>query len=217
MKYKAILFDLDGTLLNTLDDLGDSMNNVLSQLNYPTHPIDAYKYFVGDGIEILVKRALPEDCNNLVFEKACDLMKAEYEKNCENKTDVYDGIAELLEFLQEVGIKKTILTNKPDDTAHKVVDKYFSKYNFDVVIGARNNVPKKPNPKTAFEIAERLNLKCSQFLYLGDTNIDMQTASSAGMFPIGVLWGFRQADELIESGAKILITHPTNLKELLDP
>jgi phosphoglycolate phosphatase len=215
MKYKAILFDLDGTLLNTLDDLGDSMNIVLSQLNYPIHPIDAYKYFVGDGLEMLVKRALPKGHDTIVFEKAYNLMRAEYEKNCENKTDVYDGIAELLEFLQKAGIKRTILTNKPDDTAQKVVDKYFSKYNFDIVLGARDNVPKKPNPEAAFQIAERLNLNCSEFLYLGDTKVDMQTALSSGMFPVGVLWGFRKADELIESGAKILITHPTNLKEFL--
>jgi len=216
MKYKAILFDLDGTLLNTLDDLGDSMNNVLSQLNYPTHPIEAYKYFVGDGIEMLVKRALPKSYDTAVFEKAYSLMKTEYGKNCENKTAMYDGIAELLEFLQEMGIKKTILTNKPDDTAKKVVDKYFSKYNFDIVIGARDNVPKKPNPESAFNIAERLKLNCSDFLYLGDTKVDMQTASSSGMFPIGVLWGFRKADELIEAGAKILITHPINLKEFFN-
>ena len=215
MKYKAILFDLDGTLLNTLDDLGNSMNYVLSQLNHPTHPIDAYKYFVGDGLEMLVKRALPEGYDTTIFEKAYDLMRAEYEKNCENKTNIYDGIAELLEFLQERDIKRTILSNKPDDTTKKVVDKYFSKYNFDIVLGARDNVPKKPNPEAAFDIAERLKLKCSEFLYLGDTKIDMQTASSSGMFPVGVLWGFRKADELIESGAKILITHPTNLKEFL--
>jgi phosphoglycolate phosphatase len=216
MKYKAVLFDLDGTLLNTLDDLGDSMNNVLSQLNYPIHPIDAYKYFVGDGLEMLVKRSLPNGFDTVVFEKAYNLMRVEYEKNCENKTNIYDGIAELLEFLQEVGIRRTILTNKPDDTAKKVVDKYFSKYNFDIVLGARNNVPKKPNPEAAFEIAKRLNLKCSEFLYLGDTKIDMQTAVSSGMFPVGVLWGFRKADELIESGAKILITHPINLKEFFN-
>jgi phosphoglycolate phosphatase len=216
MKYKAILFDLDGTLLNTLDDLGDSMNNVLSKLNYPTHPIDAYKYFVGDGLEMLVKRALPEGYDTVVFERAYNLMRAEYEKNCENKTGVYAGIAELLEFLQEKGIKRTVLTNKPHDTAQKVIEKYFPKYNFDIVLGARDNVPKKPNPEAAFEIAEKLNLKCSEFLYLGDTKVDMQTASSAGMFPIGVLWGFRKADELIESGAKILITHPANLKEFFN-
>jgi phosphoglycolate phosphatase len=213
MKYKAILFDLDGTLLDTIDDLGDSMNTVLEKLNYPLHTIEAYKYFVGNGLEALVKRALPENAGKEAFKNAYQLMRNEYGNNWANKTKPYDGITELLEGLSSLGIKKTILTNKPDDTAQKVIEKFLSKYNFEVVFGARPDVPKKPNPEAALEIAEKIGIDCSEFLYLGDTKVDMQTATSAGMYPIGVLWGFRKAEELIESGAKILITHPLNLLE----
>jgi phosphoglycolate phosphatase len=216
MKYKAVLFDLDGTLLNTLEDLGDSMNNVLKKLNYPIHPIEAYKYFVGDGLEVLVRRTLPEGFDDKIFDKAYQMMRLEYGKNWENKTEPYEGIPELLEGLSALGIKKTILTNKPDDTAQKVIAKYLSGYDFELVVGARPNVPKKPNPEAALEIAQKTGIACSEFLYLGDTKIDMQTAHSAGMFPVGVLWGFRKADELIESGAKVLITHPLNLLEFFN-
>ena len=216
MKYKAVLFDLDGTLLDTIDDLSDSMNNVLVKLGYPTHTIESYKYFVGDGLEKLVRRALPEKTGEDVFENAYQLMRTEYGNNWANKTKPYDGMIELLQGLSDLGIKKTILTNKPHDTAEKVIEKFLSKYDFEIVLGARPGVPKKPNPEAALEIAEKMDIDCSGFLYLGDTKIDMHTATSSGMFPVGVLWGFRKADELIESGAKILITHPLNLLEFFN-
>jgi len=213
MKYKAVLFDLDGTLLDTIDDLGDSMNNVLKKLNFPQHPIESYKYFVGDGLEILVKRALPQNLPEDIIENAYQMMRSEYGKNWAKKTKPYEGIPELLEGLSVLGVRKTILTNKPDDTAQKVIEKFLSRYDFEIVLGARHGIPKKPNPESALEIAEKMGLSSSEFLYLGDTKVDMKTAQSAGMYPIGVLWGFRKADELVESGAKILITHPLNLLE----
>ena len=123
MKYKAVLFDLDGTLLDTIDDLSDSMNNVLVKLGYPTHTIESYKYFVGDGLEKLVRRALPEKTGEDVFENAYQLMRTEYGNNWANKTKPYDGMIELLQGLSDLGIKKTILTNKPHDTAEKVIEK----------------------------------------------------------------------------------------------
>lgn len=216
MNFKAVLFDLDGTLLNTIDDLGDSMNNVLTKLSYPTHSIESYKYFVGDGLEMLIKRALPEDVDEETFKKAYQLMRDEYGNNWANKTKPYDGIPELLNSLKSLGIRRTILTNKPDDTAQKVVNKFLSDYEFDIVMGARQNYPKKPEPDGAIEIAKALKIEPEFFLYLGDTKIDMETAKRAGMFPVGVLWGFRKADELINSGAKILIEHPINLLEYIN-
>ncbi len=216
MKYKAVLFDLDGTLLDTIDDLADSMNNVLADLNLPRHSVEAYKYFVGDGLEILVKRALPENSSEDLLKKAYNLMREEYGRNWANKTKPYDGITDLLRLLSANDIKMTILTNKPDDTAQKVVSKFLAGYNFELVLGARTGIPKKPNPEGALEIAERLGIEPSQFLYFGDTKTDMKTAQSAGMFPVGVLWGFRKADELVESGAKVIISHPLNLKGFFD-
>ena len=180
MKFKAVLFDLDGTLLNTIDDLGDSMNNVLKQLNFPQHSIEAYKYFVGDGLEVLVRRSLPQNYDEDSFKKAFELMRSEYGSNWDKKTKPYDGIEELLARLSSLGIKLAILTNKPDDTAQKVVGKFMSKFEFDVVFGQRKDVPKKPNPEGALEVAEMMGLECKEFLYLGDTKIDMQTANSYG-------------------------------------
>ncbi len=216
MKYKAVLFDLDGTLLNTIDDLGNSMNNVLNRLGFARHTIESYKYFVGDGLEALVRRSLPIDSSDDVFGNAYQMMRSEYGSNWANQTKPYEGVPELLEGLSSLGIKKTVLTNKPDDTAQKVIQKFLGKYDFEIVQGARSGVPKKPNPEAALEIASKLKIDCSDFLYLGDTKIDMKTACLAGMFPIGVLWGFRKAEELIESGAKILITNPTNLLEFFN-
>ena len=218
MTYKAVLFDLDGTLLDTLDDLGDSMNAVLAARGFPTHPIRAFTEFVGDGVQNLVRRALPQGSgsNEALVGEIVPLMRAEYSRRWKDKTRPYDGIPELLDALSARGLRLAVLSNKPHSATIEVVDHFFPPGKFDAVFGARPDVPIKPDAGAALDVARRLGIPPGAFLYLGDTNTDMQTARAAGMYAVGVLWGFRTAGELLESGASVLISHPGDLLTLLD-
>jgi len=212
MKVKAIIFDLDGTLLNTLEDLADSMNRVLMRMGFPTHPVDAYKYFVGDGIEKLAGRVLPETHQNKETVTSCvEEMKREYGMHWRDKTCPYKGINEMLNALTERRISLNILSNKPDALTQLTVSAFFAGYTFDIVAGAKKEIPKKPDPTSAFHIVKALNLPINQFLYLGDTNTDMETAKNAGIFALGALWGFRTAAELRASGAQYLLEQPLDI------
>lgn len=216
MKFKAVLFDLDGTLLDTIEDLADAMNFVLSRMGFPTHKVEAYKYYVGDGVRDLALRALPEGHRDEETVKKCiPAMRQEYGSRWDRKTRPYPGIPELLDALTARGIKMAVLSNKPDQNTKVVVAKLLSKWRFDVVAGERAGIPRKPDPDAALSIAEQLGIPPQEFLYLGDTNTDMKTAVAAGMYPVGALWGFRTADELLASGAKMLIAKPTDLLDLV--
>jgi phosphoglycolate phosphatase len=216
MSRRAALFDLDGTLLDTLDDLADSMNAALAGLGFPTHPVEPYKQFVGDGVEHLAQRALPGEARNEENVLACvAAMREQYAERWAAKTRPYDGVVELLSQLRQRGVRTAVLSNKPDDFTVLMVGHYFADAALEVVRGARPGVPKKPHPAGALAVAETMGLDVSEFLYVGDTNTDMQTATSAGMFAVGVTWGFRSAAELQENGADALIDHPSQLLELL--
>jgi phosphoglycolate phosphatase len=217
MKYSAVIFDLDGTLLDTLDDLGDSMNAVLASLGYPVHAMEGYKYFVGDGVENLVRRTLPEPVrgNAALVLETVPKMRSEYARRWKDKTRLYDGVAELLDGLTGRGVRIAILSNKPHSAVLEVVDHFFKPWRFEVVLGARPEVPNKPDPASALEVCGILGLAPEKVLYLGDTNTDMLTANAAGMFPVGALWGFRTETELLESGAGALVSHPREVLELL--
>jgi phosphoglycolate phosphatase len=218
MTYKAVLFDLDGTLLDTLDDLGDSMNAVLAAKGFPTHPIRAYTEFVGDGVRNLVLRSLPPAArkNDAVVNELVPLMRNEYSGRWKDKTRPYEGIPELLDGLAARGARMAVLSNKPHPATVEVVAHFFPRVKFDATLGARPDVPIKPDAGAALEVSRRLGIPPGAFLYLGDTNTDMRTASAAGMFPVGVLWGFRSAEELLSSGAKLLISDPGEVLSLLD-
>lgn len=218
MTYKAVLFDLDGTLLDTLDDLGDSMNAVLAGRGYPTHPIRAFTEFVGDGVQNLVRRALPPDAasNEALVAEMTPLMRAEYARRWRDKTRPYEGIPQMLEALSVRGLRLAVLSNKPHPATVEVVQHFFPPGRFDAVFGARPEVPIKPDAGAALEVARQLGIPPREFLYLGDTNTDMQTANAAGMYAVGALWGFRTAGELRESGARVLIGHPRDFLKLLD-
>ncbi len=212
MRFKAVMFDLDGTLLNTLEDIADSMNTVLQKEGFKTHAFEAYKYFVGDGVEKMVSRALPEDQGQETLIRRCaQQYRDEYNKRWANKTKPYDGISDLLTALEKNGLKLAILSNKPDKSTKEVVSHFFPKQKFDIVQGARTDVPKKPDPTAALNIATRLSVLPEYFLYLGDTDTDMKTAVAAGMYPVGVSWGFRTPEELRENGAKLIINKPAEL------
>ena len=216
MKYSAVLFDLDGTLLNTLKDIADSVNSALGHLGFPQHGLEAYKYFVGDGRDTLAIRALPESHRNAVtVGKLVTYINEEYSKRWANNTSPYQGVPDLLDALTSNGIKMAILSNKPHSFTKLMVSGLLPRWRFELVIGALPSVPKKPDPTAALQIARRLNIRPLEFHYLGDSDVDMKTATAADMYPIGALWGFRTADELLAGGARALIQQPTDLLHLL--
>jgi phosphoglycolate phosphatase len=216
MHYHAVLFDLDGTLLNTLADLADSGNWALGQLGFAEHPTAAYKYFVGDGMENLVRRAIPAGRSDAAtVARGAALVREAYSRRWAEKTRPYAGIPELLDALVAREMPMAVLSNKPDDFTHLCVEKLLPRWAFATIVGARASLARKPDPAGALMIAERLGLAPAEILYLGDTNTDMQTAVAAGMFPVGALWGFRAAEELTASGARRLIERPAQLLELV--
>ncbi len=215
-RFKGIIFDLDGTLLDTIEDIADSMNFVLKSLGFPTHPVDKYKLFVGDGIEKLVVRALPlEKRSREIIQSCIDALREEYKKNFANKTKPYSNVPELLDHLEKREIPKAILSNKPHHFTKKVVNSILSKWNFYPVMGALPDLPKKPSPEPALRVANEMQLIPSEIIYVGDTNVDMQTALSSGMYPIGAAWGFRTKDELLKSGARVVIKNPLELLDII--
>jgi phosphoglycolate phosphatase len=193
------------------------MNRVLERNRLPTHKLAAYKYFVGDGVEMLVRRALPsavaetEELQRFVQE-----MKNEYSRRWAEKTRPYAGIPEMLEEVSAAGLEMAVLSNKPDDATRQIVKRFLPDVSFRLVIGATSERPRKPDPAVALGVAERLRLPPERFVFVGDTSIDVKTAIAAGMFPVGVLWGFRPREELIEAGAKLLIEQPADLLPRLE-
>ena len=216
MTYTAVLFDLDGTLLDTLEDLADSMNAVLASRGHPTHPVVEYRYFVGDGMEVLARRALPPALSEDPEEvRACVLgMRDQYGLRWKVKSHPYPGILELLDGLTEKGTLLTILSNKPDSFVKEIARHFFGRWRFSPAQGAQPGMPRKPDPGAALAISESVGVAPAAFLYLGDTNTDMQTAVAAGMFPVGALWGFRPEGELREAGARVLAAHPRDVLAL---
>ncbi|MCL5058495.1 MAG: HAD family hydrolase [Actinobacteria bacterium] len=216
MKFKAVLFDLDGTLLDTIQDIAESMNEVLDIYNFPAHPVEAYNYFVGNGVEELARRVLPEGCRDQKTVSACvSALRSEYGRRWLNNTRPYEGVPELLDALVARGSKLSVLSNKPDDFTKIMVAGLLPRWPFEPVLGARPSVPKKPDPAGALEIARQLSLPPEDFLYLGDTGTDMKTAGAAGMYPVGALWGLRTAEELQSNGARIIIKKPVELLDIL--
>ncbi|MFC1847512.1 HAD family hydrolase [Chloroflexota bacterium] len=212
MKYRGILFDLDGTLLNTLQDVADSVNEALSHLGFPVHVVEAYKNFVGGGRDVMAIRALPDHHRDLVtVTRLIEHINEEYSKRWANNTLPYPGIPDLLDALTAKEIKMAILTNKDHDSTEMMVSEMLSQWHFLAIVGEAPTIAKKPDPTAALQIAQQLCIHPIEFLYLGDSGIDMKTAIGAGMYPIGALWGFRSADELLASGAKALIGHPSEL------
>ena len=216
MNFEAVIFDLDGTLLDTIADLTDAMNMALNHFGFPGHDVETCKMFVGDGVEMFAFRALPEHSRDQAMVTKCvALMREDYSKRWAKKTRLYDGIPQLLDELTLQNLKMAILSNKPDDSTKEMVAELLSKWWFHPVAGARPLVPKKPDPTLALEISRQLRVPADKFLYLGDTGTDMKTARGAGMFPIGALWGFRTAEELKDSGAEVLVAHPSEVLQFL--
>jgi len=218
VEYRVVVFDLDGTLLDTLQDLADSMNAALAHLGFPTHDVDAYRYFVGEGAGVMAQRALPDDRDDDNTVRRClAAMREEYSKRWRDKTRPYPGIPRLLDRLMELEVRLTVLSNKPDDFTKLMVAELLPEWRFDLVLGQREGIARKPDPAGAFEIARELGIACEAFAYLGDSGTDMITASGAGMLAVGALWGFRTEDELRGNGAKFVIHRPEELLSIVSP
>ena len=214
---EAVIFDLDGTLLDTLEDLADSMNAVLLDRGFPTHPLEAYRYFVGEGVEKLVCRALPDAMATDEFVLTCvEAMEAEYGRRWANKTMAYPGIPPLLDTLTNLEIPMAVLSNKPEKFTRLAVSEFLKRWPFYSVSGARPDLPKKPDPSGALAIAADLAVETHRCLYLGDTATDMRTATRAGMYAVGATWGFRPRDELLAAGARSLADDPLDILEFFD-
>lgn len=192
MKFKAAIFDLDGTLLNSLEDLGRSTNHIFAAHGLPEHPIEAYKNFVGEGAEHLIRVALPEvERNKERIALLLEEFKVYYAEHWQDNAYLYEGVEEMLRAIASRGLKMAVLSNKPHEITLDCVSKVLSQIDFKVIFGHRKGFERKPNPESALELAGLLNAEPEQVLYFGDTAIDMQTAEAAGFFKVGVTWGFR--------------------------
>ncbi len=215
MKFKGVIFDLDGTLVNSLEDIADAMNSVLQSLNYPTHSYEVYQYFIGSGLRNLVSKALPANINDETQIDHCyHLMIEIYRDNCTRKTKPYDGIFELLDELKSRNIQLSVFSNKADALTKEITATIFPDY-FNPIIGLTTEPLKKPNPSKATEISKNFGLKAEEILFIGDSGIDMQTATNANMCAVGVLWGYRPEEELLSNGAKQLLSNPLDLLQIL--
>jgi len=212
MNNKAVVFDLDGTLLDTLEDIAESMNNVLQKRGFPIHPLGAYRNFIGDGARMLINRSLPagERIEKIIAECSASF-KEEYLRNWNKTTKPYDGIVKTLDELVKNKLKLAVLSNKPDIFTKMCVNEFLDSHKFQVVLGQRDDIPPKPDPTGAKLIADHLRIEPGHILYIGDSGVDMKTAIYAGMVPIGVLWGFRPKEELIKNGAKAVISSPQEI------
>jgi phosphoglycolate phosphatase len=214
---KGVIFDLDGTLANTLSDIAGSMNRVLMAHGYPAHPVEDYKLLVGKGLDNLVTQALPLKSRQPAIISTClSEMIADYSQNCLVNTCLYDGIRELLVDLTERNMKLAVFSNKADSLTQRIVSHLLSDIHFERVMGARPDFPKKPDPEGALFISRQEGITPNEIIYMGDSDIDMLTAINAGMHAVGVLWGFRSADELLANGAKVLLGHPSELPAIIN-
>lgn len=217
IKYKAVLFDLDGTLINSLHDIADSMNRVLTLHGFPTHDYEAYRYFVGKGLKNLSEMVLPEDKRDVdTIQMVFHELMMDYSMNVVRKTFLYKGIPELLDELVKRDIMLAVLSNKAHELTVSIAEKILSKWSFDFIMGSKQDIPRKPDPTGALICSNELGVLPEQVLYVGDSGVDMQTAIAAGMLPVGVTWGFRSREELLENGARFVIDQPEEMLRFIN-
>lgn len=215
MKEKAIIFDMDGTLIDSLRDIAICANKVLEEFNLPIHPLEDYKYFVGGGALVLIQNCTPKDLDEKREQEVLKRFIESYDTKLQANTKPYDGINELLQELHNKGIKIGILSNKPHEFTLKYAQAFFDDFNIPEIHGQKKDIPKKPNPKAAIDIAKAFNIPCEDILFVGDSDVDMKTAKNANMKAVGVSWGFRGVEELIEHGADYIVKTPKDILELI--
>ena len=213
MSPPIAIFDLDGTLLDTLEDLADACNQTLEVCGYPQHPVDAYKHFVGDGLRVLMERITPDHVEPSDIDRCFEIFNKVYSDCWDKRSRPYDGIPEMLRELRSAGVRCSVLSNKPHSFTGTYIQRFFDKGTFELVFGQREGVAKKPSPAGALEIAAKMNVNAADCIYVGDTAVDMQTGTAAGMFTIGVLWGFRDIVELQRNNADMIVKSPMEIVE----
>lgn len=215
---KAVIFDLDGTLTNTLKSLWKSTNMALATAGLPPHEIDSYKYFAGNGAKELIRKSLIADGDTelVYFDSVMEAYNRIFEEYCMYEVKPYDGIRELLKALKEKGLHLAVNSNKPQPRTVDVVEEIFGKDMFDLLVGQCEERRRKPAPDGVNYILEQLHLDKVDVLYIGDTCTDMQTGKSAGVFTVGALWGFRDRQELVENHADAIIEKPLELLQYID-
>lgn len=214
-QLKAFIFDLDGTLIDSLADIAESINRMLDARGYPRSDVELFRQMVGDGMEKLVERALPEAVRSEELIQVCvEEYRANYDQLWNAQTKPYEGIVEMLAALKGRGTKLGVISNKAHRFTVPMTEHFFGKGCFDHILGQRNDVPRKPAPDGAHEMAAFLGLKTDEMAYVGDSGIDMAFAKSSGMRAVGVRWGFRSEAELREHGADVLISRPADLFDL---
>lgn len=215
-RTRLVIFDLDGTLLDTIGDLAASCNHTLEQFGHPTHPTDTYRMFVGNGIAKLVERALPAECRTAEYVEQVRLAFVDYYKvHIAEHTRPYEGVPELLERLAERGVKVAVASNKFHEGTVALIDHFFGCERFVAVYGQRVGVPIKPDPTVVRQIIFEAGVSREEVLYVGDSGVDMQTAVAADVRSVGVTWGFRLREELIEAGAIHLVDRAEEILKLL--
>jgi phosphoglycolate phosphatase len=216
-RIKGIIFDLDGTLINSIGGIGFSMNSVLEKNGMPTHSIDSYKTYVGNGIGRLVKRSLQESiaADTDIFSKVLDEMKTQYAQSWDYGMSLYDGVADLLSILSEHSIFLTINTNKPSKFLKPIVDKYLKKWIFSCIVGGTSLYSLKPDPEGALHILHTLGISPEECIYVGDSEVDITTAKNAGICSVSVAWGFRSESDLLMAGVQNIIRNPLELLHFL--
>lgn len=214
MKYKLAVFDLDGTILDTLEDLTNSVNYALKNKSLPERSLDEIRSFVGNGIRLLIQRAVPANTSQMVVDAVFDDFKEHYAIHSVDKTLPYDGIIPLLEKLKKAGIKIAVVSNKADFAVQGLVKKYFGNL-FDFAVGERSGIEKKPAPDSVFEAMSVLDCQKDDTVYIGDSEVDIMTAKNADLDCICVDWGFRSTAQLISAGAKIIVSEPKKIADLI--
>ena len=205
MKYQLVIFDLDGTILDTLEDLTDSMNYALKKYGYPVRTIEEVRSFVGNGLLMLTRRAIAPETDEAVIQRVLAEQKAYYKEHCADKTRPYDGIIELLQHLKQQGVKLAVVSNKADHAVKELCDTYFPNA-LEISVGEREGIRRKPAPDTVNEVLQLLQMKKEQAVYIGDSEVDVATAKNAEMDCIAVDWGFRDKDCLQEAGATVIVS-----------
>ena len=214
MSYKAVLFDMDGTLLDTLEDLCDSTNHALAQMGYPLRGIEEIRRFIGNGAEKQIRRAVPEGTSEGKIMETLAAFRAYYQDHCQIKTKVYDGLLDVLSELKEKGVKMAVVSNKPDAAVKKLSREYFGD-RLDYAIGPSDGVRCKPYPDMAEEALKALGVEKKDAVFVGDSEVDVQTGLNAGLDVIAVSWGFRSREVVIEAGAKIIADDASELEKLI--
>lgn len=215
MSYRGVIFDLDGTLLNTLTSLADSFNRALQSLGHPAHPVEAYRHFIGDGVRKCAERCLPSETSNQTIERCIALQRRNYREGWRNDTFPYEGIPTLLAELKFLDLKLGVLSNKDDEFTQKCVAHFFPDVWFDAVVGHSVDIPHKPDPAGGRLVTKTFEARPDEILYVGDSDTDMKTAHACNMISVGVLWGFRDRRELLDAGAEHIIEQPSQLLDLV--